>query len=240
MRIAKLIPSFIVASSFAVSAGAVPLSYGNWDTRSAGSYSASSFSNDGDGSLLLQTFDNTSQGKVAVIFGTGSSMGKLSDLNDVSLTYYKSSDPVTPAANQFAYRLQLSDGTSNNISLVWENNYNGSAAVPTDSWQSLDLTNGNFWLYDGVTNHNGGSDAHPLSYYTQYANADVLGLQVAYGSGVGAFTGYVDNVDLSFNNATSGPMTYTGNVVAPEPASVGLLGMGMLGLVRRKRKQASK
>lgn len=160
MRITKLVPLFAVAA-FTVSAGAVPLSYSNWDTRPAGSYAPSTFSNDGDGSLLMQTFDNTSNGKVAVIFGTGGTMGTLSSLNDVSVAYYKSSDPATPAANQFAYRIQLTDGVTNNISLVWENNYNGSADVPTDSWQNLDLTNGNFWLYDGTTNHNGGVGRAP-------------------------------------------------------------------------------
>lgn len=223
---------------------AATLSYGAYDTRAQGAFAPDAVSNDADGSLKLQTFDNTSLGKVSVVFGTGAALGNLGDLNTLAIDYMKSSTPALNGGNtnvsQFAYRLFTnSTGTQ---SLVWENQYNGNGVVPTDSFQSLDLTGGLFWQRTNGINYNGGAQAHPLSYYVAGgteapagfalgAGTQIYGFEIAYGSGVGAFTGYIDHPTIGF-----GSNVYTANVTAvPEPTSLGLLALGGLALLRRKR-----
>jgi hypothetical protein len=78
------------------------------DTRSQGAFAVDSFSNDDDGSLKMQTFDNTSQGKVSVVFeasNPATALGTLGDLSQLSVDFFKSSNPATPSDNQFAYRI---------------------------------------------------------------------------------------------------------------------------------------
>jgi hypothetical protein len=223
----------------AAGAGADTLGYGNWDTRADGSFQVVANSNDGNGSLELTVTNPTvaGQDKVAVIFGQAglAPLGLLDDLTGFSLEAFKASSPATGSAADFAYRLQLANGHS----LVYENAYNGSAAVPLDTWRSLDLLGGNFWLYDGV-NHNGGSDAHPLSFYSgSEGSQSVIGVQVAYGSGLGAFDGNVDNLHLDF----AGGASFDAPVSTPLPSTAlgGLACLGLLGggtMIRRRRANA--
>lgn len=219
------------------------MGYGNWDTRSGGSFSVdASNSKDGNGSLKLSTTNalpvgGVNQDKVAVIFGTGGPLGTLGDLTGISLDSFKSSSPVTNPIADFAYRLQF----ANHDSLVYENAYNGMPdPIVNDVWRTLNITGGKFWLFDHITgNHNGGSDAHALSYYTGLQGQQISGLQIAYGSGLGAFSGNVDNIHLDF-----GAQNYYGPVVAasvaplPTTAVVGAACFAILGigsLSRRNR-----
>jgi hypothetical protein len=224
----------------ATSARADSLNVYDWDTRGGGSYAPVANSADGNGSLQLATTNappiaGVNQDKVAVLFATGTGpLGTLGQLTDLSLDAFKSSSPATGAVNDFAYRLQFASGDS----LVYENAYNGSATVPTGVWRDLDLTGGKFWLYDKATNtnFNGGSDAHPLSFYSSLATSQIVGLQVAYGSGLGAFSGNVDNVHLQF-----GDRSFDGAVVTPLPAAVwgGVVLFGMVGGKRLLRRRES-
>ncbi|HEX8341385.1 MAG TPA: PEP-CTERM sorting domain-containing protein [Tepidisphaeraceae bacterium] len=243
----------LLACSAATSAA--PLSYGAYDTRTQGSFApVVSPSNDGDGSLELKTLDNTSQGKVSVFFhnGTpGTALGTLGSLSTLALDFFKSSIPASPATNQFAYRLHMSP--SGTTALVWENNYNGSATVPTDAWQdNFSILNGNFWQRGNGQNFNGGAQAVPLSSWVAGqsfaadgngtpgstvgfdANSPVYALEIAYGSGVGAFTGYVDDIQVGF----TGGEAFSGNVAVPEPTTLAVLGLGVLGLLRRRVNRA--
>jgi hypothetical protein len=212
------------------------LTYVNFDTRAGGSYSVDANSADGNGSLKLSTaavapIGGVNQDKVAVLFTNGTALGTLNELTGIGLQAYKSSSPATGAASDFAYRIQFANGNS----LVYENAYNGSAAVALDTWRDLDLFGGKFWLYDGV-NHNGGGDEHALSYYSgTLGSQQIVGLQVAYGSGLGAFTGYVDNVHLDF-----GAQVANGPISTPLPSAAlgGLACLGMFGISKRSRRTA--
>ncbi len=231
---------FVLSASLGFgTAKADSLSVYNWDTRAGGSYYVDpTNSADGNGSLHLSTTANfqingVNQDKVSVIFANGGILGYINGLTDVSLQAYKSSSPSTGAAADFAYRLQFLSGDS----LVYENAYNGSATVPTDSWRNLDITAGNYWLYDAATNtnFNNAGQEHPLSYYQTALAADpIVGLQVAYGSGLGAFDGNVDNIQLAFGN-----QVYIGAVAVPLPASVwaGLALLGLLAIPYLKRRR---
>jgi len=203
----------------------------NWDTRAGGSYSVDpNNSADGNGSLHLTTTPNfkiggVNQDKVAVIFTRDfTALGNLNGLTDISLQAYKSSTPSTSLPSDFAYRIQFLNGDS----LVYENTSNGSATVPLDAWRNLDITSGLFWLYDKATdtNFNAAGQEHPLSYYLPTLGThDLIGLQVAYGSGIGAFDGNVDNIHLAF-----GAQSFDGPVAVPLP-SPALGGIALLGVV---------
>ena len=233
---------FVLSTALSIgTAKASSLSVFDWDTRAGGSYSVvANNSADGNGSLHLTTTPNfqiggVNQDKVAVIFANGGALGTLNALTDVSLQAFKSSTPSTIPAADFAYRLQLANGDS----LVYENAYNGSAAVPLDIWRNLDLTAGNFWLYDKATdtNFNAAGQEHALSFYLPTEGTQsVVGLQVAYGSGIGAFDGNVDNIHLAF-----GAQTFDGAVVAaPLPSSAfgGLALFGALAVWSVKSRKA--
>jgi len=223
----------------AASAGADTLGYGNWDTRDQGSFQAVPFSNDGNGSLELTVTGpaNTGKDKVAVIFGQPglAPLGLLNDLTGFKLEAYKASAANPDGRADFAYRLQLGNGHS----LVYESSYNSPDDVAVGSWRPLDLIGGNFWLYDGA-NHNGGSDAHPLSFYSGSEGIQsVVGVQVAYGSGLGAFDGYVDNLHLDF----SGGASFDAPVSTPLPSTAlgGLACLGLFGggtMIRRRKAKA--
>jgi hypothetical protein len=212
----------------ALSVHAETLNYANWDTRLQGHFDAVANSADGNGSLQLSVDPpaGTGQDKVAVIFySPNGPLGTLNDLSHLTLDAFKSSSPSTLAAADFAYRLQFANGDS----LVYENSYNGSAAVPLDQWRSLNLIGGNFWLYEKATNtnFNGGSDAHPLSFYSSSEGSNsIVGLQIGYGSGIGAFSGNVDNIHLDF----AGGASFDGPVTTPLPSSA-LGGMACFGLL---------
>ena len=243
MRCSKRLCSllFVLSASFGFStAKADYLSVYNWDTRAGGSYSFDATNSaDGNGSLRLTTTANfqingVNQDKVAVIFANGGILGFLPNLTDLSLQAYKSSTPSTNAAADFAYRIQFASGDS----LVYENAYNGSATVPTDTWRNLDITNGNFWFYDKATNtnFNNAGQEHPLSFYTALAADPIVGLQVAYGSGLGAFDGNVDNITLAFGN-----QVFIGALPVPLPNSVwGLLALlAILAIPYLKRRRTA-
>jgi len=238
--------------------GSVSLTYTNFDTRTQGHFEpVATPSNDADGSMLMQTYDNTSQGKVSVLWYQPSAqpLGTLGDLNALTVDFLKASAPITPAPNQFAYRINLGTSGGQTLALVWENNYNGNSTVPTDTWQNdFSLLGGNFWERGNGANFNGGSQAVPISSWLAghtesmdgngaavnsvplNAITPVYALEIAYGSGVGAFTGYVDDIQLGF--AGTNPESYVGNVAIPEPATVTVLGLVSTMLLMRRPRRA--
>lgn len=114
----------------------------------------------------------------------------------------------------------------------------GATAIGT--WQTWDAKNG-YWDTPGT---DGGFDeVEPL--LSTYPNAVIvdpsafdpgfagINLQVGFGSPGDTFDGNVDGFALG---TAGGTTTYNFDPSAiPEPASIGLLGLGALGLVRRRR-----
>lgn len=242
-----------VMSSYA---GADPLVYNDVDTRSAGhSQAVATPTNDGDGSLRLTTSTSDSNGKVDVLFSKAdfSQLGTLGNLNSLLVDFYKASSSTVDPAAQLSYRLNLGSSGGQSLALVWENQYNGSGTVPTNQWVAgFNLGSGNFWERGNGHNFNGGAQAVTiaswLAGHTETADGDgvpansvvltsstpVYGLEAAYGSAApGLIDENIDHVTLGFGGGS--PASFTGNVVAPEPASIGLLGVGATLLMRRKR-----
>ena len=132
----------LVAFSTFTSAAALVYDDNRLNTTVGSTVLPSTFSNDGDGSLNLQTVD----GKASVTFEntaypTNTALGTLGNLSSLTAEYLKNSGS-NPTA-QFAYRILTNQYGSQ--ALIWENQYNGNSIIPVGSWQSIDLTNGNFW-----------------------------------------------------------------------------------------------
>lgn len=240
----------------ATAAQGASLAYSNFDTRSQGSFTAvATPSNDADGSLRLQTNDASSEGKVSVLFyqPSASPLGTLGDLQGVSVDMFKSSTPATPAPNTFAFRLNLGTSGGQPLALVWENNYNGNSTVALDEWiNNFGIAAGNFWQRGNGANFNGGAQAVTLQDWVNghtetmdgngaavnsvvlSASTPVYGLEIAYGSSVGAFTGYIDDVTLTFGGPNAA--NFNANIAVPEPATIGVIGISCLGLLARRRR----
>jgi hypothetical protein len=239
-------------SSSALAAGLV---YNDVDTRANGhSQAVASPSEDADGSLRLTTTSSDSTGKVDVLFSKPdfSPLGTLGDLNQLAADFFKSNASTVSPDAALAFRLNLGLSGGQPLALVWENQYNGSGTVPTNTWTTANILGGNFWQRGNGANFNGGTQAVSISSWLAghsethdgdgapalsapiTASTPVYGLEAAYGSSTpGLIDENIDNVQLGFGGAT--PASFTGNVVAPEPASIGLLGIGASLLVRRRR-----
>jgi hypothetical protein len=66
----------------------------------------------------------------------------------------------------------------------------------------------------------------------------ILGFSSGVGSGWGSFTGAVDNISWTINGVTTVNNFEVAAADVPEPASVALLGLGLMGLVAARRRKA--
>ena len=137
-------------------------------------------------------------------------------------------DAASPTTAHFipVFRLNFYDdgGTPENVAddvlgvLVWEAIYNGFGSPATDTWELVDITNGDFWIYvsqsaqgsgviqnynatldDWINNNPQGQLGDPQ--VTLSANTYIIGVNVGVGSGWGnSFIGYVDAVRVAFGS----------------------------------------
>jgi hypothetical protein len=231
----------------------------SYDTQAQGTYTVNA-----DGSIRLQTTNAgaSSDQKAGAGFFSAASMpgnpavlGTLGTLTGFSADFLKSLG-TTPAANEFAIRLFTSADLTQ--SLVWENNYNGNTPIaPSSDWQHNDFIAGNFWDHSNNLNYNAGDEALSLTAWEtgmvtfnhdgngpSISNAPVsaatqiYGVQVSYGSGIGAYDGSVRNVELDFGNtqfvgaavSTPLPPTAIGSI-----ACLGLLAVGRVAMKRKAK-----
>lgn len=188
----------------------------------------------GDGSLMFLTDTQTSgqdkadfqlvwQQSINKIDYPQRTLGYVSALN---YAWYRDSNSSTAAHFIPVFRLSFYDdgGTPGNAAddvlglLVWEGVYNGFSTPATDSWQLVDILNGNYWVYvsqsaqgsgviqnynatlsDWINGNPQGQPSDPQVNLT--ANTYITGINIGVGSGWGnTFLGYVDTVRVAFGH----------------------------------------
>jgi len=212
---------------------------------------------EGNGSVQMSLANGT--GKADYVHYWGVAAGRtLGNLNALSFDWYRASNGSAPAhlapAMRLIYDIDGDVNTRNDLGyLIWENVYNGGTSgvpVTQDAWVSSDILAGNFWQRqtgNQVTVEKYDYDLNDwmtgslVSSAMQVgANATILGIEFGIGSGWGgSFNGYVDMVSFGFKGediTTFNFETRQPPVDVPEPGSVALLGLGMLGLVAARRR----
>jgi hypothetical protein len=209
----------------------------------------------GNGSVQMSSTDGSGKADYAYTWGfiDGRTLG---NLTAASFDWYKSStssSSVLAPAMRLLYDADGNAATTDDIGyLIFEQVYNPNAAsVVTDQWVSSDLMTANLWqrmLSPGFTVENYGvTMADWKSGTNQPANADrlsagtaILGIEFGIGSGWnGIFNGFVDNVSFGFGgDVTTFNFEAAAAAAVPEPGSIALLGLGMVGLLAASRRKA--
>jgi hypothetical protein len=179
------------------------------------------------------------------------SMGTLAGINSLAYDWYKSSSSA--ASQHTVLRLYVDAdgnfGTANDRGyLVYERAYQTDNSVPTDQWNTDDVSAANLWqVWFGNGNFDTAGNWQSLSVWGSAggftpsggglhmdANSVVYGLSSGIGSGWGTYTGYVDNITIGF--VGSAATTYNFEVEPiPEPSALVLAALGGFVLLVRFR-----
>lgn len=98
----------------------------------------------GNGSLEFNTSSSSSK---ADFVHANAGADLLSTLTQLSISLYRDAGSTANANLAPAIRLFVDNGqaTDRYSYLIWEAAYNGYNTFPTNSWQNINLLNGNFW-----------------------------------------------------------------------------------------------
>ncbi|MFZ1414109.1 MAG: Calx-beta domain-containing protein [Defluviicoccus sp.] len=202
----------------------------NWergDVRSAGVLAITTDQpRSGDGSLKQALTAGADKSGVSFGFAAGDLSHLLGDLSAVSYEWFRDVSSTNPDGQHPSLKLFVdgdgSDATTNDrVTMVFEGAYNGRTVAPEGTWVTDVATAANFWVFHSATSGYPGApgvvevydktlaewiaEAVTFGGWTDPigANAVVRGVAIESGSGWnGLFTGYVDNVNVSFANAS--------------------------------------
>ncbi len=206
-----------------------------------------------DGSVKLIAPTGSDKATLAMT-NTTTGFGSLADF-EASYRWFKDSPIGGAPAPALKLGIQTSDyGSTGSSSRIGENDWDkvliyepydnpNAASTPDGIWvtQAITSTSGDWWMFDRTTlttvnaPHNSLTLAQWLSdatYGTKLSGGTIVQVQLGVGSGNADSVGYVDWLDVSFDGGSS---STTYNFTVPEPASLCLLGLGGLALLRRRR-----
>jgi hypothetical protein len=185
--------------------------------------------------------------KADIEYWSRTPLGTLNDLNLLSYEWYRKSGSYTAHAHYHpVLRIWLSNGDgaygfdgSSKGYLVFERAYNApwyTSAVPTNTWVGDSITDSTvLWSTGSLPDAFGVYNRTLSQWKSLIGNYKVYAISAGIGSGWGTFEGAVDNISYQFGN---GPVVTTNFEVVPEPTTMALFGLGLLGaaggLLRRK------
>lgn len=209
---------------------------------------------------LTTGLDNADKAEIAVVDSYGQ-VGNIFRSLNVGYSYFKDANlPGSPAAANSAapaIKLAISGAhpTDGFVQLIYEPTWNqsgtegSSVAVPTGDWATvnIDFDTGLFWNTGGFGQMNsfGGPPLRTLeewmmTFDMEFLTAELVGISIGVGSFNQGQVGYFDDVQISHTFGDGYDKTYDFEAAAaavPEPAALGLFGLGLvgLGLARRRR-----
>ncbi len=204
------------------------------------------FARNGNGSNWMKTVDDGAGEKSDIVYrqynsgAQAQSMGLLGDLNGWSADTYTVGANTNPTYGNASVilRLGLSDGLGHAGNLTFDTNWDsGNPSVTYDQWNNFNIAGNNLVLHaSGGGGYLEGIFGTGNKTFAQW-QALLGGWGVTeFNAGIGttslAFEGAVDNYSFSFGNGLSRTTNFE---ATPEPATMAALGLGAIGLIRRRR-----